>query len=86
MRSAYDGLMPAITIRNVPQRTRDELAAKAKRAGQSLQEYLSRELEDLASRKSREEFFDERDRDVRVYGTTLSSEQILDAVHADRRA
>ena len=78
--------MPAITIRNVPERTRDELAAKAKRAGQSLQEYLSRELEDLAGRKSREEFFEELDNQVSAYGTTLSRKQIMDAVHADRRA
>jgi plasmid stability protein len=32
--------MVAMTIRDVPERVRDELAARAAREGQSLQEYL----------------------------------------------
>ena len=40
----------AITIRNVPHEVRDELAARAARSGRSLQEYLLRQLTDLASR------------------------------------
>lgn len=39
-----------ITIRAVPDDVRDELAARAARAGQSLQEYLSAQLVALASR------------------------------------
>jgi antitoxin FitA len=31
----------AITIRNVPEEVRDELAARAARSGRSLQEYLA---------------------------------------------
>lgn len=41
-----------ITIRAVPDEVRDELAARAARSGQSLQEYLSGELEALAARPS----------------------------------
>ncbi|MFT8636769.1 MAG: hypothetical protein ABF811_02270 [Pseudoclavibacter sp.] len=39
-----------ITIRNVPGKTRDALAARAARSGRSLQEYLSLQLEELAER------------------------------------
>ncbi|MGI8792986.1 MAG: FitA-like ribbon-helix-helix domain-containing protein [Acidimicrobiales bacterium] len=42
--------MASITIRDVPDKARDELAGRAARSGRSLQEYLLRELIDLASR------------------------------------
>lgn len=42
--------MPAITIRNVPDDVRDTLASRAARSGRSLQEYLSAQLAELASR------------------------------------
>lgn len=40
--------MSAITIRNVPDQVRDELAARAARSGRSLQEYLLAELSGMA--------------------------------------
>lgn len=40
----------AITIRNVPDEVRAELASRAARSGRSLQEYLSAVLADLTSR------------------------------------
>ena len=42
--------MVAITIPNVPPAMRDELAARAARSGQTLQEYLAAQLTELASR------------------------------------
>jgi plasmid stability protein len=39
-----------ITVRNVPDETRDELAARAATVGRSLQEYLRTELIALAQR------------------------------------
>lgn len=42
--------MAAITIRDVPDETRNELAARAARGGRSLQEYLRLQLIDLAHR------------------------------------
>ena len=42
--------MPSITIRNVPEETRNELAARAARSGRSLQEYLRGELINMASK------------------------------------
>ncbi|MBV9950858.1 MAG: hypothetical protein JO291_02825 [Acidimicrobiia bacterium] len=42
--------MASITVRDVPDSARDELASRAARSGRSLQEYLRMELIDLASR------------------------------------
>lgn len=41
-----------ITIRDVPDRVRDELAARAALQGKSMQEYLRAELERLVARPS----------------------------------
>lgn len=41
-----------ITIRNVPEEVRNELAARAAQQRQSMQEYLRGELERIASRPS----------------------------------
>ncbi len=45
-----------ITIRNVSDEVRNELAARAARRGMSMQEYLREELERLASRPSIDEW------------------------------
>ena len=42
--------MTTVTVRHVPDATRDELAARAARAGQSLQEYLLAALIEMAAR------------------------------------
>ena len=42
--------MPAITIRDVPNETRDQLAERAAASGRSLQQYLRAELIRLAER------------------------------------
>ena len=39
-RRNHDGMAVVISIRNVPEEVRDELAARARRSGRSLQEYL----------------------------------------------
>ena len=43
-------MLKSITIRNIPEETRDELAARAASTGRSLQEYLRAELIALADR------------------------------------
>lgn len=43
------GVTKSITIRDVPDQTRDELASRAALAGRSLQEYLRARLIELAS-------------------------------------
>jgi plasmid stability protein len=77
--------MAAITVRDVPDGTRDELAARAARSGRSLQEYLRQELIDLARRPD-PGVLAERviERKLRT-STRLSSAKILQHRDASRR-
>ena len=76
--------MPAITIRNVPEKVRDELAARAARSGMSLQEYLLRELTIITSCPSQDEWLDEVRAQAEEMGD-LTIEGILADRDADRR-
>jgi antitoxin FitA len=69
----------------VPEHVRAELAARAARSGRSLQEYLLRELEDLAAHPDPDDWLEQVRSQVRVAGGDLTIEQILDARDADRR-
>lgn len=74
----------SITIRDVPDATRDELAARAGRSGRSLEEYLRAELIELARRPDPGQLLaDVRERKLRA-GTRLPAETILSHRDADR--
>ncbi|MFW3171329.1 FitA-like ribbon-helix-helix domain-containing protein [Geodermatophilus sp. CPCC 206100] len=75
----------SMTIRNVPDETRAVLAARAARAGKSLQEYVRGELTALAERPSSDELWDRIRSRVRTTGTRVPSEVVLEARDADRR-
>lgn len=77
--------MAAITVRNVPDEVRDELAARAARSGRSLQEYLLQELIQMASQPSLEEVISRARARVRATRTRMSVADILAARDADRR-
>jgi plasmid stability protein len=75
----------AITIRDVPDETRDELASRAALSGRSLQEYLRAQLIDLARRPDGEVLMAQiRDRKRRT-GSRLSDQSILGHRDAERR-
>lgn len=75
----------AITVRDVPDETRDELAARAALVGRSLQEYIRSQLIELARRPDAEALLSRvRDRKQRT-GSRLSAEAILAHRDADRR-
>ena len=74
----------SMTIRDVPDDTRDELAARAARAGQSLQEYLRAQLTALAQRPSPEDLWARVQQRVETTGTRLSAASILADRDADR--
>ena len=77
--------MPSITVRDVPQETRDELAARAARSGRSLQEYLRAQLIELARRPDQGALVAGiRVRKART-GSRLSPERILAHRDAERR-
>lgn len=85
MQRQYSGKVPVnITIRAVPDDVRDELAARAKRSGRSLQEYLTAALVRLASTPSGDDALASIRQHSRAY-PTISTNDILDARDADRR-
>lgn len=75
----------AVTIRDVPEQVRDELAARAARAGKSLQEYLRGMLIDTASRPSVDDVIARARARVHATGVRVDAESILAARDADRR-
>jgi plasmid stability protein len=77
--------MASITIRNVPDRDRDELASRAARSGRSLQEYLRKELIDLANRPDPDALARRISERKHRTSTTLSAAKILEHRDAGRR-
>lgn len=75
----------AITIRDVPDPVRDELAARAARAGMSLQEYLRSMLVRSAARPTVDDVIARARSRVGATGVRVDAEQILDDRDADRR-
>ena len=75
----------SMTIRDVPDSIRDELAARAARAGQSLQEYVRGQLTALAQRPDPQAFWAGVSERLATTGTRLSAAEILEARDADRR-
>lgn len=83
--SLQNACMTSITVRNIPEETRAELAARAARSGRSMQEFLRSHLVELAGRPDQEELFARiRDRKERT-GSRLDARTILEARDADRR-
>lgn len=74
-----------ITIRNVPESTRETLARRARGLGKSMQEYLLGELERLTRRPTAEEWIERVQKRKAQTGTQVSAETILEARDADRR-
>lgn len=77
--------MPSITIRDVPDDTRDELAARAAASGRSLQEYLRAELIELASKPDVATVLARAAERARRLGTRVDPAQIVADIEADRR-
>lgn len=74
-----------ITVRDVPEKVRDELAARAALKGQSMQEFLRAELQRLAARPSVDVWLAQVRKRKRAAGTRVSARQILSQRGADRR-
>lgn len=77
--------MVSITIRDVPQDVRNELAARAARGGRSLQEYLRGELVTMAERPDHAAVMARIRERVDREGVHLSVDAILEAREADAR-
>ncbi len=74
-----------LTIRDVPEQVRDELAARAALQRKSMQEFLRGELERIASRPSLEAWLQTVRERKDAAGTRVRPHSILQARDADRR-
>ena len=74
-----------ITIRDVPEKVRDELATRAALQGKSMQEFLNSELRRMAARPSIDAWLQQVRRRKRAAQSRVSIEQILENRDADRR-
>lgn len=74
--------MTNVLIRDVDPQVHATLTARAAREGQSLQQYLSEQLSRLAARPSSAELFAEIE--ARGDYIELTTEETLDAIHAER--
>jgi plasmid stability protein len=77
--------MVAVTIRDVPDGVRDELAARAAREGQSLQEYLRSLLVNVAEKPTVGEVLARARARVAATGVRLDPDVTVLAKDADRR-
>ena len=73
-----------ITIRGVPEAVRDELAARAASQRQSMQEFLRRELERIASQPSLDTWLQQVRERKKLAQTRVAPSRILRARDADR--
>jgi plasmid stability protein len=74
-----------ITIRDVPEKVRDELAARAAQQGKSMQEYLRAELTRMAARPSIERVLEQIREQKASSRARLTAKDILQARDADRK-
>lgn len=74
-----------LTIRDVPDQVRDELAARAALQRKSMQEFLRGELEKIASRPSLEVWLQTVRERKDSAGTRVDTDTILRARDADRK-
>jgi plasmid stability protein len=74
-----------ITIRNVPEDVRNELAARAARSGRSLQEYLLLELKTMASRPTLEDVIARARARAEAEGISVGARAILEALDETRQ-
>ncbi len=81
----HDAVPVSVSIRDVPDETRAELAARAARAGQSLQEYLRAQLIEWASKPNPDELWARVRNRIAATGSRLSAEEILEARDSERR-
>ena len=80
-----DSMSVQITIRDVPDKVRDELAARAALEGKSMQEFLRGELERIAASPSVAVWLAEVKERKSASGTVLSASEILRARDSGRR-
>jgi plasmid stability protein len=85
LQCSYYAGMVAITIRDIPDAVRDQLAARAAQAGQSLQEYLRGLLVTTAEKPTARDTLARARARVHTTGARVDAAAILAAKDADRQ-
>lgn len=85
MQCMHNASMTSITIRNVPDPARNELAARARRSGRSLQEYLRALLIDVAEQPDVSDHLASIRSHKRLRAESLDEATILELRETDRR-
>ncbi len=75
----------ALTVRNVPESVRDELATRAARSGRSMQEFLLAQLNELAATPSAADVIARARSRATATSSQLAPESIIAARDAERR-
>lgn len=75
----------SITVRDVPEETRDELASRAALTGRSLQEYLRAKLIELARQPDAEALVARMRSRKAASGSAVPADRIIAHRDADRR-
>jgi antitoxin FitA len=81
----YASMAVQITIRDVPEKVRNELPGRVASQGKSMRVFLRAELERLAARPSIETWLEQARSRKQAAGTRISAAQILKHRNADRR-
>lgn len=77
--------MATVQIRNLDDDAYGVLKTRAAASGRSLQEYVRLLLEDAARKEAGRDYWRRYRADMSWPGVELTSEEILDAIHAGRR-
>ena len=85
MQCSYVACMPAVTVRDIPEATRNALAARAANSGQSLQEYLRGALIEMASKPDVAELMTQVRQQKTAAQSSLSADAILGHITDGRR-
>ena len=85
MQGHQNATMPvSMTIRGIPDEVRDALAARAARAGQSLQEHLRAQLIELAEQPTMAELMERIRERKSATASTVTTDLILEMRDKDR--
>jgi hypothetical protein len=76
--------MPSITIRDLSEEAHAKLTERARKNGQSLQQYLRMHLEEIASHPTNREIMEKVRERVEREGTHLGAEEIVRTIHEGR--
>ena len=74
-----------VTVRDVPEKVRDRLTARASSRGQSMQRFLRDELERISQLPNKEEVIRRIRERLKASGTNVPVESILHARDKDRK-